>query len=358
MPLSPEATPKSSIVVSNTTAAIGVRPSDGKLVACNSGPAEVEFELAGSGTLVSPDGSIDITGADIQVATAVRTEITDAQADATTAIADASDALTAAADAQATADAAIPQTRTYTAGAGMTGGGDGTANRTFDVVADADGSMVVAADSIKVGVLATDAQHGNRGGGGIHADVTTSVAGFMSAADKVKLNDITYAYKGALFFSPITWLVAQTTPVVLGGNFTTGVSFQVTQSVVCSGIYFYWAGAVSRTIKCVLRNGAGTTLASIDVAVSGAGFYTGTFSSPQTIAPADATGTTSFKASIWENSATEYARWATAPALLPAQPFVGGPKVIWENFKKFAAGDANPTSTSGAEHYPVEPIFV
>ena len=34
----------------------------------------------------------------------------------------------------------------------------------------------------------SDAQHGNRGGGDLHTSATTSIAGFMSAADKVRLN--------------------------------------------------------------------------------------------------------------------------------------------------------------------------
>lgn len=74
------------------------------------------------------------------------------------------------------------------AGAGLTGGGTLAANRTFDVVANADGSIVVNANDVIVGVLATDAQHGVRGGGTQHPDATGSVAGFMSAADKNKLD--------------------------------------------------------------------------------------------------------------------------------------------------------------------------
>lgn len=76
--------------------------------------------------------------------------------------------------------------RTITAGAGLTGGGDLAANRTIDVVAG-DGSIVVAADNITVGVI-SDAQHGARGGGTTHAVATTGEAGFMSAADKAKLD--------------------------------------------------------------------------------------------------------------------------------------------------------------------------
>lgn len=44
-------------------------------------------------------------------------------------------------------------TISLTAGAGMTGGGDLSANRTFNVVANADGTIVVNADDIQVGTL-------------------------------------------------------------------------------------------------------------------------------------------------------------------------------------------------------------
>jgi len=55
--------------------------------------------------------------------------------------------LQAAAAAGATA---VQPSRTLTAGAGLTGGGDLSANRTFDVGANADGSIVVNADDIQV----------------------------------------------------------------------------------------------------------------------------------------------------------------------------------------------------------------
>lgn len=82
----------------------------------------------------------------------------------------------------------VPSARTITAGTGLTGGGDLSADRTLNVAANADGSIVANANDIQVGVLATDAQHGARGGGTQHAAATTSVAGFMSAADKTKLD--------------------------------------------------------------------------------------------------------------------------------------------------------------------------
>lgn len=82
-------------------------------------------------------------------------------------------------------------TRTLTAGNGMTGGGDLSVNRSFDVAANADGSIVVNANDVQVGILATDAQHGVRGGGTQHADVVAGGAsGFMTGADKTKLDGL------------------------------------------------------------------------------------------------------------------------------------------------------------------------
>lgn len=76
------------------------------------------------------------------------------------------------------------------AGAGLVNSGSATVV-VIDVVANADGSIVANANDIQVGVLATDAQHGNRGGGAVHANVVAAgAAGFMTGADKTKLDGI------------------------------------------------------------------------------------------------------------------------------------------------------------------------
>jgi len=83
----------------------------------------------------------------------------------------------------------VPATRDLIAGAGLTGGGTLAADRTFNVIANADASIVVNANDIQVGVLASDAQHGVRGGGTQHADaVAAGAAGFLTGADKTKLD--------------------------------------------------------------------------------------------------------------------------------------------------------------------------
>jgi hypothetical protein len=85
-----------------------------------------------------------------------------------------------------------PLTFVQFSGAGQATAGTGLVKTgsTFDVVAHADGSIVANADSIQVGVLATDAQHGVRGGGTLHANASGTVAGFMSAADKSRLDAV------------------------------------------------------------------------------------------------------------------------------------------------------------------------
>lgn len=97
------------------------------------------------------------------------------------------DAVQLAADASSVSTA-----RTITAGAGLTGGGDLSANRTLDVVANADGSIIANANDVQVGILATDAQHGVRGGGTQHSAATGVANGFMTAADKAKLDTMQF----------------------------------------------------------------------------------------------------------------------------------------------------------------------
>ncbi len=111
---------------------------------------------------------------------------------------------------------------TITAGAGLTGGGDLSANRTIDAVANADGSIVVNANDIQVGVLATDAQHGARGGGTQHAVRTASAAGFWPASQLTadgnsgasKTIDFSTAYNHSLTLDSATCTLTFTAPPV------------------------------------------------------------------------------------------------------------------------------------------------
>jgi hypothetical protein len=82
----------------------------------------------------------------------------------------------------------VVTTRQVIAGNGLTGGGDLSADRTFDI-ALADATLVVTADSLKVGVIG-DTNHGSLSGAALHAVASTTVNGFFAATDKTKLDGI------------------------------------------------------------------------------------------------------------------------------------------------------------------------
>lgn len=109
----------------------------------------------------------------------------------------------------------VPTSRQIISGSGLTGGGDLTADRTLAVGANADGSIVVNADDVQVGVLATDAQHGDRGGGALHANVVAAgAAGFMTGADKTKLDGI----QSGAQVNTVTSVFSRTGAVVAAAN--------------------------------------------------------------------------------------------------------------------------------------------
>jgi len=125
----------------------------------------------------------------------------------------------------------VPVSRTITAGAGLIGGGDLSTDRTFDVVANADGSIVVNQNDIQVGILATDTQHGARGGGTQHAVATTSTAGFMSNTDKAKLDGLVYPSPTGAFWFGASGIGTTITPRYLLPGYTSGLA-SVTRAAV------------------------------------------------------------------------------------------------------------------------------
>lgn len=159
--------------VDNASAVTGATVSDAleTLAAAIPPPAPVDSVFGRTGAVVAAASDYD--------ASQVDNDSSVAGAD----VAAALDTLGTAVAARALAS------RVLTAGAGLTGGGDLSADRTFNVGANADGSITVNADDVQVGVLATDAQHGVRGGGTQHATaIAAGAAGFMSGADKTKID--------------------------------------------------------------------------------------------------------------------------------------------------------------------------
>jgi len=181
--------------------------------------------LSGGGTLSgvnrtfnvgqNADNSITVNANDIQLSTTLQTAIST----------NTSDIASLTSTVAGLSAVYVPQTRTITAGAGLTGSGDLSANRTLAVGANGDGSITVNADDIQVGVLATDAQHGNRGGGGLHLDVVTGGAsGFMTGTQATQLATAVTDISTAL--SSISTLQGRTltTTAPLGGGGTIGTT--------------------------------------------------------------------------------------------------------------------------------------
>lgn len=125
-------------------------------------------------------------------------------------------------------DTALPETRTLTAGAGLTGGGDLSADRTFDVVGNPDGSIVANANDVQVGVLASDAQHGIRGGGTQHAAAFNPSTTIASGSDTAALPQATinvasttnFASSGTIFVNTSNGRQAVTYTGVTSTTFT------------------------------------------------------------------------------------------------------------------------------------------
>jgi hypothetical protein len=150
-----------------------------------------------------------------------------------------------------------------TAGAGLTGGGAAGAV-TLDVVANADGSIVVNANDLQVGVLATDAQHGNRGGGALHANANTTTAGFMSAAHF----DVVDAVDAVLYDVDFSTLANNTltngAEVIDGDSWTVANAAAATTFEVLNGSGIHFDAAASSTAFTT----AGRTAASLRIVLS------------------------------------------------------------------------------------------
>ncbi len=319
-----------------------------------------------------------ITGPDVAAAIAAGDAATlaasalQSAADAATAEANAiaAAAVQSAADATAAYNAAVaaapPVARLISAGAGLTGGGSLAADRTL-AVANADGSISPTVGDLKVGILATDAQHGNRGGGAMHANaISGGAAGFMSGADKATLDLVAGSTLGSLpaFFVPsaVGVLVGTTWAA---GNFTAGTKFKTHRALSLVAVRFWarWAG--SKTITCrIYRSDTGANLGTVNVTLDpGAGqLVTATFGAAVAL-PASPVGTT-YIVTVYESAGGFYPAQNAANAAAyfvnsALNQFFMAPGVLYVG-NSWIANNALPTNTynvGSVEYFPIDPVF-
>lgn len=157
-----------------------------------------------------------------------------------------------------------------------------------------------------------------------------------------------------------------------GANFTDATDVATTSgsvlivtgnALVLTGLAFWWSGVGSRVIRLSLWNGAtDTRITYVDVPVSTAGLYTGTFAVSQTLTPY-----TEYRISKWDSTATY--RWHAEDADISTQT---GGAMGAANFHSVqagrgwwrgagchsaAGGDNIPNTDDSTAIYLVDPVF-
>jgi hypothetical protein len=142
-------------------------------------------------------------------------------------------------------------------------------------------------------------------------------------------------------------------PSSSAGNFTTGVTFNVTRTGIrCIGMRFYVVASAAKTIKCKLYDAAGTLQQTTNVAVSANGVFETYWTTPFAL-----TIFSLYRVCTWQTDGLNYTIYINSAGNMPVRPFPAGGVVIYNSVQQFLAGDAAPTSLAGTETYPCEPIL-
>jgi len=143
----------------------------------------------------------------------------------------------------------------------------------------------------------------------------------------------------------------------LAGSFTTGIRFQVQNTLTITGVRFRYNATANKTIKVSLWDNTQARIASGTVAVTtGTSVYSGYFDVPYTVT--SSTQNKTLAVSIWQNDGGSYNAGA-ADSNQASTPFKAGP-FLWYPFafSNYGTGDAFIASTAGGEVYNyIEPIF-
>ena len=145
-------------------------------------------------------------------------------------------------------------------------------------------------------------------------------------------------------------------PAITASSITICNLFVVEKEMSITGVRFY-TSQTNKTVRCRIRNAAGTVLGTIDVTTTAVGAYTGTLPTPITIAAADVGKT--YKVSVWTTDASGLTaitdtniRANTERLAYPISDFQG----IFYGQRVTVAGDANPV-TNSTSNFPIEVLY-
>lgn len=156
------------------------------------------------------------------------------------------------------------------------------------------------------------------------------------------------------------YLNVSVAPTSLTGNLSTGIEFTCLKMNNIVGARIYWAGGVSRTIRCKLWTG-GIDVNYVDINVSTSGVYSAYFETPYVLDNSHLY--TNFFLTSWDTINTAsgiYSRTDDASIgsnrTIPLDSFIN-PGIIIRHVGAYATGDNSPDTYSATEKYIIEPLF-
>ena len=146
------------------------------------------------------------------------------------------------------------------------------------------------------------------------------------------------------------------TATEMAGDITTGGQFAVLEAgAIVSGLWYKSAVVGAHSIKASLWNSAGSSVADGTLACAGPGTYFVPFDSAYTLLAADIGTAMTYGA--YETAGNHFCNQATTTDV-DAMPIDYGPVRIDEGPRRYAAGDARPTTDGGGTvRYGVAPVI-
>lgn len=178
---------------------------------------------------------------------------------------------------------------------------------------------------------------------------TVKVLGYTAAGQQTEYNLNTLTMENS-----VDYAAAASNTTTSTNNYTVGSRFSVIATQSLLGARIYWLGA-NQTVTISLWNNAGTLLKQQSYTAT-AGINVFTFTSAQSLTAGEAYTLGLYNTTGGSNKYT-YFTSAGLTTTLPTPPFYAGGGVRILGWNRFEAGNVRPTSSAGAEVYPVMPYF-